>query len=87
MVSKKDPICGMKGHIKKHKHYFCSENCIEKYEIKKGIIKKKKSGIDGYVIGIAISGLVIWLVQMSGYMLWFMGGVFVILAGLKFFDL
>ena len=28
----KDPICGMKGHIKAHGHYFCSQQCIEKYE-------------------------------------------------------
>tara|TARA_B100000315_G_scaffold247432_1_gene276110 strand:- start:509 stop:1642 length:1134 start_codon:yes stop_codon:yes gene_type:complete len=28
----KDPICGMEGHIKAHGHYFCSQNCIEKYE-------------------------------------------------------
>jgi len=29
---KTDPICGMKGHIKAHGHYFCSQHCIEKYE-------------------------------------------------------
>lgn len=27
-----DPVCGMKGHIKAHGFYFCSEYCIEKYE-------------------------------------------------------
>ncbi|MBW2992509.1 permease [Candidatus Woesearchaeota archaeon] len=32
MTDKTDPICGMKGHIKAHGHYFCSENCIRKYE-------------------------------------------------------
>jgi len=30
--NKIDPICGMKGTIKAHGHYFCSEHCIEKYE-------------------------------------------------------
>jgi len=30
--NKTDPICGMKGHIKAHNHYFCSEHCIKKYE-------------------------------------------------------
>jgi len=30
--SKIDPICGMKGHIKAHGHYFCSKHCVEKYE-------------------------------------------------------
>ena len=38
---KRDPICGMKGHIPAHSHYFCSEHCIRKYErqhrIKKGL--------------------------------------------------
>ncbi|MBW2983548.1 permease [Candidatus Woesearchaeota archaeon] len=34
MKSKIDPICGMKGAIKAHGHYFCSENCIRKYEEK-----------------------------------------------------
>lgn len=29
---KTDPICGMKGHIKAHGKYFCSQHCIEKYE-------------------------------------------------------
>lgn len=27
-----DPICGMKGTIFAHGHYFCSEHCIKKYE-------------------------------------------------------
>ena len=27
-----DPICGMKGTIPAHGHYFCSEHCIKKYE-------------------------------------------------------
>lgn len=39
MVDKTDPICGMKGSIKAHGHYFCSENCIRKYE-KKNKLKK-----------------------------------------------
>jgi hypothetical protein len=32
MADKTDPVCGMKGHIKVYGHYFCSENCIKKYE-------------------------------------------------------
>jgi hypothetical protein len=31
-IGKTDPVCGMKGSIKAHGHYFCSENCIRKYE-------------------------------------------------------
>lgn len=32
MDDKTDPICGMKGTIPAHGHYFCSEYCIRKYE-------------------------------------------------------
>lgn len=32
-----DPVCGMKGHIKAHGHYFCSQRCIEKYEKEHGV--------------------------------------------------
>ena len=39
MKNKIDPICGMKGTIKAHGHYFCSENCLRKYE-KKHKLKK-----------------------------------------------
>ena len=39
LKSKKDPICGMKGHIKAHGHYFCSSNCIKKYEKQNSIPK------------------------------------------------
>jgi uncharacterized membrane protein YraQ (UPF0718 family) len=31
-MDKTDPICGMKGTIPAHGHYFCSEHCIKKYE-------------------------------------------------------
>ena len=31
-MDKIDPICGMKGAIPAHGHYFCSTSCIEKYE-------------------------------------------------------
>jgi len=37
MKNKIDPVCGMKGTIKAHGHYFCSQNCIEKYEKKHNI--------------------------------------------------
>ncbi len=32
MEDKIDPICGMKGHIKAHGKYFCSDHCVKKYE-------------------------------------------------------
>jgi len=31
-TDKIDPICGMKGTIPAHGHYFCSTHCIKKYE-------------------------------------------------------
>jgi uncharacterized membrane protein YraQ (UPF0718 family) len=31
-MDKRDPICGMKGTIPAHGHYFCSEKCIKTYE-------------------------------------------------------
>lgn len=37
MESKIDPICGMEGHIPAYGHYFCSNDCIEKYRVKHGI--------------------------------------------------
>lgn len=39
MADKIDPICGMKGHIHAHGHWFCNEACIRKYE-KKNKIKE-----------------------------------------------
>lgn len=36
--NKTDPICGMRGTIPKHGHYFCSEHCIKKYEKEHGIL-------------------------------------------------
>jgi uncharacterized membrane protein YraQ (UPF0718 family) len=31
-IDKTDPICGMQGTIPAHGHYFCSTNCVKKYE-------------------------------------------------------
>jgi uncharacterized membrane protein YraQ (UPF0718 family) len=36
-IDKTDPICGMKGTIPAHGHYFCSQHCIEKYEQQQNI--------------------------------------------------
>ncbi len=38
-MDKIDPICGMKGTIPAHGHFFCSEHCIRKYEGQHGIEK------------------------------------------------
>ena len=36
-MDRTDPVCSMKGTIKAHGHYFCSEHCIRKYEEEHGI--------------------------------------------------
>lgn len=41
-MDKIDPICGMKGTIPAHGHYFCSEHCIKKYEEQHEIPDEKK---------------------------------------------
>jgi uncharacterized membrane protein YraQ (UPF0718 family) len=41
-IDKTDPICGMKGTIPAHGHYFCSEYCIRKYEEQNKIPEEKK---------------------------------------------
>lgn len=37
--SRRDPICGMKGTIPAHGHWFCSEDCLRKHEEQHGIGK------------------------------------------------
>ena len=41
-MNKIDPICGMKGTIQAHGHYFCSENCIRKFEKENNIKTEEK---------------------------------------------
>jgi hypothetical protein len=41
-MDKTDPLCGMKGTIPAHGHYFCSEYCIRKYEKENGIKPEEK---------------------------------------------
>ena len=41
-MDKTDPICGMKGNIPAHGHYFCSEQCIKNYEEQHGIKEEEK---------------------------------------------
>lgn len=41
-MDKTDPICGMKGTIPAHGHYFCSEHCIKKYEQEHNISEEKE---------------------------------------------
>jgi len=41
-MTKTDPICGMKGTIPAHGHYFCGKHCIKKYEEQNDISENKK---------------------------------------------
>ena len=41
-MDKTDPICGMKGTIPAHDHFFCSEKCIRDYEKKHNIPPERK---------------------------------------------
>jgi len=41
-MDKTDPICGMKGTIPVHGHYFCCEHCIRKYEEQHNIKEDEK---------------------------------------------
>ena len=81
-MDKTDPICGMQGTIPKHDHWFCSEHCIKKYEKK---MKGTNYSLIVFNLTLAIIGM--YLLQRYGYMVEFMGVVFVILAFLKFLDL
>ena len=84
-----DPICGMKGHILKHNHYFCSQNCVEKYEEQKGLSPKKMGSWQKnllYVAVLAAAILLIILLQVKGWMLLFMGVFFILVSILKFLD-
>ena len=40
-IDRTDPICGMKGTIFTHGHYFCSEACIKKYEREHNLLHDK----------------------------------------------
>lgn len=91
MVDKKDPICGMPGHIQAHDHYFCSKECVVKYEkehnITPPITRRAWFKVTLYtVISLLLIGLIV-LLQSTGTMVIFMGIFFVIVSFLKFLDL
>lgn len=91
-IMAKDPVCGMavdpkkaekKGLISKNgkKVYFCSERC--KREYKKSWLEKHKYEVGLSVLAIALAAAS----YMLGWMLPFMGTVFIILSLLKLIDL
>ena len=78
-MDKTDPICGMKGTIKAHGHYFCSEACKEKYEKQQNIsngvscpscssVKPKK----WYKERLFIIGTIVVALVVAGYFLPFL---------------
>ena len=83
MVDKTDPVCGMKGHIKAHGHYFCSQHCIKTYEGKQTQSTSKVPVI--ILVSILVAALVL-SITIQGFMQPFMGVFFVIVAILKLAD-
>ena len=91
----KDPICGMevdpaKAKFKIEDNYFCSKDCLEKYEqkdnLKPALTRRTWFKVLLYtVIVILLIGLTA-LLQTTGYMILFMGIFFVVVSFLKFLD-
>jgi len=90
MDNKIDPVCGMKGSIKAHDHYFCSQDCINKFE-KQNHIESTNSHSNSNkiifysIIAVLLLGLIA-LLQITGFMVLFMGVFFIIVSALKFAD-
>ena len=92
MKKAKDPVCGMTVDVAKAKkknltakkgnktYYFCSEDCKDKFTS-----EKPKIPLD-IILSVVIILLAI-IVIVKGYMLPFMGIVFLILASLKLIDI
>jgi len=77
IMDKNDPICGMKGTIPAHGHYFCSEYCIKKYEEQHEIPEENKycpscavkSGIPWYKERLFIVIFITLILLIFGYFL------------------
>ena len=89
-MKKIDPICGMKGTIKAHNHYFCSKDCIVKYEKKHNITppitRRPWFKATLYIVIVLLLIGLIRVLSSSGYMVLFMGVFFVLVSFLKFID-
>ena len=76
-MDKTDPVCGMKGTIPAHGHYFCSEHCIKKYEEQHRIPEDKKycsscsvkAGIPWYKEKLYIITIITLIILTVGYFL------------------
>lgn len=80
-MDKTDPVCGMKGSIKAHGHYFCSEHCLKKYEKEHNIsqvkcpscsVKQKK----WYKERLFIVGAIVIVLLVVGYFIPFLNPFF-----------
>jgi YHS domain-containing protein len=85
-MSKKDPICGMGGTIEKHGYYFCSQNCIEKYESRPALMSQPWFKPVLYSVIAVLLIVLTAVLQMTGYMILFMGVFFVAVSLLKIAD-
>ncbi len=93
----KDPICGMtvdervaekKGLVTKDKkgsHFFCSQNCKEKYDSKKKIAWYQSAQFGKffpYVLAVVLIGGALWSFS-AGLMRWYMGAFFIVFSLMK----
>ena len=88
----KDPVCGMSVDVDKAKkenltytkdnkeHYFCNQKCLHEFVGKKGS-HTTEIILSAVLVAVAIT------VYLKGFMLPFMGAVFLILSTLKLIDL
>jgi len=76
-IDKTDPMCGMKGTIPAHGHYFCCEQCIKKYE-ESHVIKEEdkycpscvvKAGTPWYKERLFIVTIITIILLILGYVL------------------
>ncbi|UCH71518.1 MAG: permease [Thermoplasmatales archaeon] len=80
-MDKIDPICGMKGTIGAHGHYFCSEHCISKYEKQQNITREKCPSCSvkpkkWYKERLYIVGIVIVILLLIAYYIPFLNDFF-----------
>ena len=80
-MDKIDPICGMKGTIKSHGHYFCSKHCISKYEKQHNITKDECPSCSvkpkkWYKERLFIVGLIVIILLIISYLIPFLNPFF-----------
>lgn len=85
---KRDPICGMNGHIKAHGKYFCNVRCIKKYEKQEGIKKNLYCGeCDEIKTSCCSTGSKKWYQERLYQVLMLLGTLFIATQTLNFYGL